>query len=585
MASDPRQALANARALVRAHPGQATAHRTLATALREAGNIREAERAELKAVEIGLRQPAVAAAEKAVEEGRLEDAEQAIRPYLRANPEDAGAALILGTIAERCGAAREAENLYRRAFLLAPAYLEARTALAKLLSDTGRAEEALIVLDEALARDRDHQAALSLKALLLVQYRRLDEAKTAYRRLVRAHPRDLAAWLSYAHVLKTTGELDAAVTALREAADADPTSGNPWWAMANLKTVKFSSNDIARMRGILNRDRLTDADRVHLGFALGKALDDAGSYADAFGAYVNANAIRRANAPNDPELVHRNVLKTERLFTPTFFAARADVGYSAPDPIFVVSMPRSGSTLVEQILATHSAIEGTEELHEMDRIASEFAPGRPPGAWLDEIEALSPTALSERGRYYIDTTRRHRKTDRPFFTDKMPSNWAYTGLIHTILPRAKIIDVRRHPLGCGFANFAQHYSWGINYAYDLTDIGRFYSDYVRTMAHFDAVIPGAVHRVFYEDLIEDPEREIRRLFDYLELPFEPATLRFHENDRAVHTPSAEQVRQPINRAGMERWHHYETWLGPLKDALGPVLDCYPQVPATWSGEN
>lgn len=585
MADDPNQALAKARALVRAHPDRASAHRALAAALRGVGNTGEAERAELKAIEIGLRQPAVAAAEKALGEGKLEDAEQLIRPYLRQNPEDAGAALILGAIAERCGALREAENLYRRGALLAPAYLEARTALATLLNNTGRYEEALAVLEEALARDSNHQIALSLKSTLLVQYRRLDEAKTVLRRLLRAHPRDARGWMSYAHVLKTTGQVEESIAAYRRAADADPTSGNPWWGLSNLKTVKFEPRDIARMKAVLEGAGLSDDDRIHLYFALGKALDDARSYAEAFEAYAQGNAIRLAKAPHEPELVHHNVLKSERVFTPAFFAARAGAGYPAPDPIFIVSMPRSGSTLVEQILASHPAIEGTEELHDMERIASDLAPNRPPGAYLDEIEGLGHARLRELGKHYIDATRRHRTTRRPFFTDKMPSNWAYTGLIHAILPRAKIVDVRRHPLGCGFANFAQHYSWGINFAYDLDDIGRFYSDYVRTMAHFDRIIPGAVHRVFYEDLVEDPEREVRRLLDYLELPFEPACLRFYENDRAVHTPSSEQVRQPINRAGMERWQRYEPWLGPLKAALGPVLDCYPRVPEHWPQEN
>jgi hypothetical protein len=256
-------------------------------------------------------------------------------------------------------------------------------------------------------------------------------------------------------------------------------------------------------------------------------------------------------------------------------------GAQARDPIFIVSMPRSGSTLVEQILASHSLIEGTEELYEIEGIARSIGRENSKTAYLDEIANLPADRLKTLGEEYIEKTRRYRTTSRSYFTDKMPGNWWYAGLIHKILPNAKIIDVRRHPLSCGHANFAQHYNWGNNFSYDLTDMGKFYSDYVRQMAHFDRVAPGRVHRVIYENLVEDLEGEVRRMLDYLDLPFDPACLRFFENKRAVHTPSSEQVRRPINREGMTTWRNYEPWLGPLKEALGPVLDLYPDVPAEW----
>ncbi|MET0247352.1 MAG: sulfotransferase, partial [Sphingomonas sp.] len=276
----------------------------------------------------------------------------------------------------------------------------------------------------------------------------------------------------------------------------------------------------------------------------------------------------------DPDKVTRNVDSAIRRFTPGFFAARSGQGYPAADPIFIVSMPRSGSTLIEQILASHSMIEGTEELYDLERIALDLAPGEPAGSYLNRIGDLTASQLRDLGRHYIDATQRHRHTDRPFFTDKMPSNWVFTGLIHLILPNAKIVDVRRHPMACGFANFAQHYNWGINFAYDLTDIGSFYRDYVRQMAHFDQVSPGLVHRVIHEELVGNLEGEVRRLLDYLGLPFEEGCLRFHETDRAVHTPSSEQVRQPVNRRGFDTWRNYEPWLGPLKESLGEVLENY-----------
>jgi hypothetical protein len=351
--------------------------------------------------------------------------------------------------------------------------------------------------------------------------------------------------------------------------------------MANLKTFEFQADDIDAMQRGLQREDVDDDGRIHLHFALGKALGDRGEYGAAFAQYRKANELRLAQSPHDAQTVHANVLTVEKTFTPAFFAAIARAGYPARDPIFIVSMPRSGSTLVEQILASHSAVEGTEELFDMGRIAGAIAPNEPEGAYKGKIAGMTSAELRELGKGYIEATRRFRQTDRPYFTDKMPSNWALLGLIHTILPNAKIIDVRRHPLGCGFANFAQHYNWGINFSYNLNDMGLFYADYVRQMAHFDHVLPGLVHRVFYEDLVDNFEAEVRRLLDYLGLPFEETCLNFHRNKRAVHTPSSEQVRRPINRDGMSTWRNYEPWLGPLKEALGPVLTAYPGVPQDW----
>ncbi|MGV3480791.1 MAG: sulfotransferase [Sphingobium sp.] len=572
-------ASARARALIRDQPDLAIAHRVLAAALRRLGNVREAESAELRAIAIGLRHPAVAAAERAIADERFEEAERSIRPYLRENPEDAGGALILGTIAEKCGATKEAENLYRRAFMLAPAYLEARIALFKLLNQAGRQDEAAIILDDVLARDPNHLPALSLKGNLLLQSRRMEEAQTVYRRLVRAHPDDGRGWMGHAFILKTIGRIDEAIAAYRKAVDLEPQRGNAWFGLANLKTVRFDRVDIDRMKSALDHDDQDDDDLLHLHFALGKALHDHGDFDEAFAHYQHGSALRRQKTPYDPEVLHANVLKAEAVFTPEFFAARADTGFPARDPIFIVSLPRSGSTLVEQILASHPAIEGTEELFDLERIARELAPDAPAGGYLDRIADLSHAALHERGRHYIEATRRHRQSDRALFTDKMPSNWVFTGLIHAILPNAKIVDVRRDPMGCGFANFSQHYNWGINFSYDLTDIGRYYADYVRMMDHFDRVLPGRIHRVMYEGLVDDLETEVRRLLDYLELPFDDACLRFFENRRAVHTPSSEQVRRPINSDGLHTWRNYEKWLGPLKQALGPALHGYRSRPS------
>jgi hypothetical protein len=249
-----------------------------------------------------------------------------------------------------------------------------------------------------------------------------------------------------------------------------------------------------------------------------------------------------------------------------------------------VGLPRSGSTLVEQILASHPLIEGAGELPAIERIAMDIAGQAGAASWQEAIGELGADALRARGEAYLASARACLTTDRPFFTDKMPFNWSCVGLIHLILPNARIIDVRRHPLACCFANFSQYFSRTVNFASSLEDLGRYYRAYARMMAHFDCLLPGRIHRVRYEALVEDLEGQVRSLLEYLNLPFDEGCLRFHENPRAIHTPSARQVRRPINREGLERWRCYEPWLGPLKDALGPIPDLYPAAPDKWPAE-
>jgi tetratricopeptide (TPR) repeat protein len=578
---DPIDALRQSRAMVRNWPEVPTAHRLLAFVLRKANRHREADAVDLTAIALSEQQPGQIAARDAAESGNWERAEILVRDHLKRDPEDASAAKLLADIAARFGAVREAEIFYRRSLTLAPGYHNSRLALATLLSRSGRESDALAVVDEALDRDPDHVGALSLKAALLGHGRRLDEADRLFRKLLSKHPCNATALASHAYLLKTVGRTEECISAYRKAISSDRTNGRAWFGLANLKTVRFTQDDIAAMRAALPDATDHDDHRVQLHFALGKALSDHHDYEAAFEQYAAGNAARRARFPYDADALSSDISKVARVFSPALVKARENAGSPARDPIFIVSLPRSGSTLVEQILASHPQIEGTEELYEIEGIAHAIGGENSITAYLDKIADFSAAGLRNLGDQYIAGTRRHRTTDRPYFTDKMPNNWKFIGLIHLILPNAKIIDVRRHPLGCGFANFAQFYNWGVNFSHDLTDIGRFYRDYVRQMAHFDHVLPGKVHRVFYEDLVENFEDEVRRLLHYLEVPFDAACLSFFENKRAVHTPSAEQVRRPINRDGMERWRHYEPWLGPLKESLGSVLDCYPAVPNRW----
>jgi tetratricopeptide (TPR) repeat protein len=400
---------------------------------------------------------------------------------------------------------------------------------------------------------------------------------------VKEYPANSKAWLSYGHLLKTAGRTDESVAAYRRAIRHEAGFGEAYWSLANLKTFRFGEADVVSMGEALADPSVNEPNRVHLHFALGKALEDAGDYAGSFDHYAKGNALHRARQSYDAD---RNAARTrhmEALFTRAFFESRRGAGCPDASPVFIVGMPRSGSTLVEQILASHPAVEGTTELPEMITMARELrelANSEDVRSYADVLVAMEPQALRELGERYLERTRVHRKTNRPHFIDKMPNNFMHVAMIQLALPNAKIVDTRRHPMACCFSNFKQHYARGQRFSYDLTDMGRYYRDYVGLMAHFDAALPGRIHRVLYERMVEDTESEVRQLLDYCGLPFDPACLRFFENERPVRTASAEQVRQPIYRDGMDQWRRFEPWLDPLKLALGPVLPAWPDVPST-----
>jgi tetratricopeptide (TPR) repeat protein len=387
--------------------------------------------------------------------------------------------------------------------------------------------------------------------------------------------------MSYGHALKTVGRQDEGIVAYRKSIALLPSLGESYWSLANLKTFRFSPDEIAAMRTQLARSDISEEDRFHLDFALGKALEDAGAYAQSFEHYASANALRRQSLDYSADATSEHVCRSKAVFTREFFAARADAGCKACDPIFVVSLPRAGSTLIEQILSSHSAIEGTMELQDVNFLVRHLGE-RPrksrPEDYPELLKGFEKARFESLGGEYLERAHIQRKLGKPFFIDKMPNNFQHLGFIHLILPNARIIDARRHPMGGCFSNFKQHFARGQAFTYDLTDLGRYYRDYVELMAHFDAVLPGRVHRVFYEKMVAHPEREIRALLAYCGLPFEESCLRYYENDRAVRTASSEQVRQPIFTNAVEQWRNYEEWLGPLKAALGPVLDAYPEVP-------
>ena len=515
----------------------------------------------------------------ALAEGRLAVAERLLRPHLKEKPTDIAAIRMMAELAARLGRYPDAENLLRRALELAPGFTAARANLATVLYRQNRPAEAVAILETLLDEEPANPAHQNLKAAALGRTGGYEEAIALYRDLLARFPAQPKIWMSLGHVLKTVGRRAESVAAYRRAIAIAPTLGEVWWSLANLKTVKLGAEDVAAMRAALETPQLAEEDRFHLHFALGKALEDEGEAEAAFRHYAEGNRLRRSMVRYEAEETKAHVDRSIAFFTPALFESRRGQGCDAPDPIFILGMPRAGSTLLEQILASHPEVEGTQELPDIPALARRL--GGNAGAeslYPEGLAELSPDELRALGEEYLERTRVQRRTDRPFFIDKMPNNWAHVGLIHLILPNAKIVDARRHPLACCFSNFKQHFARGQAFAYDQAELGRYYADYVRLMAHFDAILPGRVHRVIYERMVEEPEAEVRRLLDHLGLPFAPACLRFHENERAVRTASSEQVRRPINREGLDQWRPFEPWLGGMKAALGPVLHFYPDVP-------
>jgi tetratricopeptide (TPR) repeat protein len=582
--ADPCAAAAQAREILRAEPANADAYRLLGAALRASGDDSGAEEAELEAIGASVHDPELMRAAAALVENDLPTAEHLLRPRLKEKPTDVAAIRMMAELAARIGRLADAENLLARAIELAPRFTAARANLATVLYRQNKPVEAVRVLDGLLNEDPQNAGAQSLKAASLGRIGGYEEAITLYEQVLERYPQQAKVWMSYGHLLKTVGRRNDSIVAYRKAIEIAPRLGEAWWSLANLKTVKLDQRDIEAMRAALELEAADEEDRFHLHFALGQALEDAGEVEASFQHYREGNRLRRSMIAYDPEETSAHVRRCEALFASNFFEARAGQGCQAPDPIFILGMPRAGSTLIEQILASHPQVEGTMELPDMPAIARELGAGRrgEKSSYPESLMTLEPERLRHLGEEYLSRTRVQRKSHRPFFIDKLPNNWMQIGLIHLILPNAKIIDARRHPLDCCFSNFKQHYARGQGFSYDLVELGRYYADYVRLLAHFDAVLPGRIHRVFHEDMIDDPEREVRRLLDYLGLPFDAACLRFYENDRAVRTASSEQVRRPINRDGVGRWREYDLWLEPLKRALGPVLDCYPQAPADWA---
>jgi len=571
------EAIAVLRKAVRLEPAHAAAWRALGDQLAVAGDDAGSHEAYEKHFATAIRHPQLIEAIELTRAGKLAQAERLARDFLKQHPADVSAIRLLADIGMKLGQFDDARLLLERCLELAPDFHLARHNYAVTLVRQQKLEPALAEAQKLLAMEPDNPNFQVLKGTILVRMGNHAEALEIYERVLKSYPRQARAQMNYGHTLKTVGRMDESIAAYRRCIELSPGVGEAYWSLANLKTFRFTDADIDLMRSQVTTEGGDPEDQAHIAFALGKALEDRGDFEESFHFYRRGNAIRRVNHRHNAKINVFNTARQIKTLDADFFAARRGAGCPAPDPIFIVGLPRAGSTLLEQILASHSQVEGTAELTDIITISRRLAEKsrqNPAGKYPEILAELPLERFRELGEGYLESTRIQR-SDTPFFIDKMPNNFQHIGLIHLILPNAKIIDARRHPMACCFSGFKQLFARGQTFTYSLEDIGRYYRDYVILMDHWDRALPGRVLRVEYEDMVADTETQVRRLLDYCGLEFEEECLRFYETKRAIRTPSAEQVRQPIYTQGLEQWRNYEPYLGPLKEALGPVLDRYP----------
>ncbi len=515
--------------------------------------------------------PEVVTARSMVMDGEIEEAEALIRRFLMQHGEHVEGMRVLANIATGNEYPLDAEVLLEAVLRHAPAYHAARYDYILALVDLHKHGKAREQSEQLIAADPASPAPRVTLASVLLALGELDESVVRFRALVEEFPRDAEIAQSLGHALKTLGKQEEAVAAYRRAAEVRPGFGEPFWSLANLKTYRFTDEELTRMREQESEQGIQPVDQQHLCFALGKGLEDRGEYTDSFTYYARGNAIKKSQSRYRAPMHERSAKRLRELCSKEFFDARKGWGCDSPAPIFVVGMPRAGSTLLEQILASHSQVEGTTELANVPRIVSNLSGrdrmGEPP--YPGVLQELPEEQFRRFGEDYLRDTLDYR-TGKPRFIDKMPNNFRNIGLIHLMLPNARIIDARRDAMDCCFSNFKQLYARGHQFAYSQEDIGRYYSGYVEMMDHWDAVLPGRVLRVEHDDVLADLEGSVRRILDYCGLPFEQACLEFHKTERRVHTASSEQVRRPINRDGVDQWKPYNAWLGPLREALGPL---------------
>ncbi|MBA3811570.1 MAG: sulfotransferase, partial [Caulobacteraceae bacterium] len=504
---DADEAIAALRRAVALKPDMSEAWRALGDQLTLVGDAGAADQAYAAHIRASVHDPQLMEAAQALCEDRMAIAERLLRAHLMRHPTDVAAIRMLAEAGTRLGRYADAETLLARCLELSPSFTGARHNYAIVLYRQQKAAEAIPQIERLLAEDPRDPGYRNLMAAALGLVGEYARAIAIYEAVLAEHPDQPKIWLSYGHALRTAGRRAEAVAAYQRSLAMAPGLGEAYWSLANLKTVRFRPGEEAAMVRQLARPDLPAEDRFHLHYALGKALEDRADHGGAFGHYAEGARLRRAELRYDADQAHAQMDRARALFTSAFLDARAGFGSASTAPIFIVGLPRSGSTLIEQILASHPAVEGTMELPEIISMARDLGLGREvdgPG-YPDILAELDADRLAALGEGFIDRTRIQRKLRRPFFIDKMPGNFHHIGLIRLILPGAKIIDARRHPMAAGFSVFKQHFARGQSFSYDLTEIGRYYRDYVELMAHFDQALPGRIHRVVYEDMVEDTD--------------------------------------------------------------------------------
>lgn len=570
------QALRLYQAAAQSNPGLLAAWKEQSKILKQLGRHDEALKAEKQAERLQALPKELLTVTNLIHEKKTLKAERLCRGFLKKNPHHIEGMRLLAEIAARFGVFRDADFLLESAIEFVPENIQLRLDHIKILRKRQKFARALEQAEYLYKSDSNNPV---FQSHLAVEHMQTGDHKTAlalFDEVLSKHPNDPMTLTSKGHALKTYGQHDAAVESYRSAFQAKPSHGDAYFGLANLKTYRFKDTDIRQMLEQAERPDIGFMDRIHLCFSLGKAFEDQEEFERSFEFYQRGNDLKTLQSRYKSSDMTREVLAQSSLCNAELFKKHSKHGYESSDPIFIVGLPRAGSTLLEQILASHSQIDGTLELPNILSQAYKLR-GREPismeGRYPKILHDLSSKQLEDMGKTYIEETRIHRK-EAPLFIDKMPNNFRHIGLIHLILPNAKIIDARRHPMACCFSGFKQLFAEGQEFTYGQHSIGRYYRDYVELMHHWDRVLPGKVLRMQYEDVVADIETQVRRMLDYIGLPFERACVEFHKTSRSVRTASSEQVRQPLYTSGLAQWKNYEPWLKPLKTALGPALETY-----------
>ena len=572
----PEQALAAFANASQLNPALVASWRSQHRILTALGRHEEAHQAQAQVDRLETLPRTLVAVTDLLAQGKLLKAENLCRQFLRAHPANVEGMRLLAEIAVQFGVLEDAEYLLESAAEFEPGNTQAQMDLVGVLRKRQKFVQALKVAEALHGSQPQNPQLASLYAIEKMQMGDYTGAIALFDRVLQTLPGDAVTLTSRGHALKTSGQQQEAIDSYRAAISSNPWHGDAYYALSNLKTYRFSAAELEQMLSLERREELGPANRVHFCFALGKAFEDSADYARSFAFYAQGNRLKKQQSNYKADQMSEDLQAQARFFTRDVFAGRAGAGYAASDPIFIVGLPRAGSTLLEQILSSHSQVEGTLELPNILSMAQKLRrQGRDDGGkpYPDLLRDLGDEALRNLGQQYMEETRIHR-TGTPHFIDKMPNNFRHIGLIKLILPNARIIDARRHPMACCFSGFKQLFAEGQEFSYDLTDIGRYYNDYVALMGHWDSVLPGSILRVHYESVVADLEAQVRRILDFCALPFEETCLSFYDTERAVRTASSEQVRQPIYQSGVEQWTHFRPFLGALEDILQPSLESY-----------